>query len=283
MENLIAEYLSHLRVERRSSPRTVSACELDLADYAVFLGERRADEAGDVPQRRRDRRLRVLARRPRLRAVFRGAPRVGGQGVPPLPRAGGLRRPEPHRRARAAGRCPRPCPTCFPTRPDGRPAVSASRPHAPCDCATRPSWKSCPAAACVRARRWGFDLGDVLLDERYLRRRGQGEPGAPSRPSPAPAALGAGGLSGPRARRPAEASAKPTAAVFLNARGGRLAPEPACRRGTRRARHRPVQNLHPHTLRHSFATHMLEEGPTCASSRRSWGMPTYPPRRYTRT
>ena len=48
MENLIAEYLSHLRVERGSSPRTVSAYELDLADYAVFLGEHGLTEAGDV-------------------------------------------------------------------------------------------------------------------------------------------------------------------------------------------------------------------------------------------
>ena len=42
------EYLSHLRVERGSSPLTVSAYATDLRDYDAFLDGRGVDDADDV-------------------------------------------------------------------------------------------------------------------------------------------------------------------------------------------------------------------------------------------
>ena len=54
--------------------------------------------------------------------------------------------------------------------------------------------------------------------------------------------------------------AKPTDAVFLNARGGRLTRQSVFKVVARAGRAIGVDNLHPHTLRHSFATHMLEGG-----------------------
>ena len=101
----------------------------------------------------------------------------------------------------------------------------------------------------------GLDLGDVLLDEGYLRVVGKGnkERIAPISGTAASALVdyldhGRDGL-----RKP---SAKPTAAVFLNARGASFAPEPACRRGTGRARHRHPEPASAHAaplLRHPHA------------------------------
>lgn len=54
--------------------------------------------------------------------------------------------------------------------------------------------------------------------------------------------------------------AKPTSAVFLNARGGRLTRQSVFKLVQRAGLVIGVKNLHPHTLRHSCATHMLEGG-----------------------
>lgn len=55
-------------------------------------------------------------------------------------------------------------------------------------------------------------------------------------------------------------TARPIPAVFLNARGGRLTRQSVHRMVAKAGLLIGVDNLHPHTLRHSFATHLLEGG-----------------------
>ncbi|MCL2825795.1 MAG: tyrosine-type recombinase/integrase, partial [Eggerthellaceae bacterium] len=103
----------------------------------------------------------------------------------------------------------------------------------------------------------GLDLASLFLDEGFLRVIGKGNKERIVPVSGMAARALASYLEDgrPLLVRP---YAKPTSAVFLNTRGGRL---------TRQSVHAVVAsaglfigvaNLHPHTLRHSFATHMLE-------------------------
>ncbi len=53
---------------------------------------------------------------------------------------------------------------------------------------------------------------------------------------------------------------KPTGALFLNVRGGRLTRQAVHAIVERAGRMVGIEGLHPHTLRHSFATHLIEGG-----------------------
>ncbi len=105
----------------------------------------------------------------------------------------------------------------------------------------------------------GLDVGDVLLDEGYVRVTGKGGKERISPVSGAAAAALADYLARGRGemRRAGGAQAS---AVFLNARGGRLSRQSVHAIVARAGLAIGVGNLHPHTLRHSFATHMLEGG-----------------------
>lgn len=105
----------------------------------------------------------------------------------------------------------------------------------------------------------GLDRGDVAEDEGYVRVLGKGDKeriaplaGAALRALSSYAAYGRPAL--------AAASTHPTSAVFLNARGARLSRQSVHAIVAKAGLGIGVANLHPHTLRHSFATHMLEGG-----------------------
>lgn len=105
----------------------------------------------------------------------------------------------------------------------------------------------------------GLDLDDVDLDDRTLRVTGKGDKEriVPIGRSAADA-IGAYLVRG----RPALVCVRrPTAAVFLNHRGGRLSRQ-GCWAVVRKAAGRVGlgATVSPHVLRHSFATHLLDHG-----------------------
>lgn len=104
----------------------------------------------------------------------------------------------------------------------------------------------------------GLNRDDCLLDEGYLRIRGKG---GKERIAPiAGTAFRALSDYLDEGRRELADLRRPNAAVFLNARGGRLTRQSIHALVARAGLAIGIKDLHPHMLRHSFATHLLEGG-----------------------
>jgi site-specific recombinase XerD len=100
----------------------------------------------------------------------------------------------------------------------------------------------------------GLDLDDVDLSRRTVTVWGKGSKQRQVPLSPPAVAALRRWLAGGRAQLATPGS--PPAALFLNRRGRRLSPRDA----RRIVDHRAPGPLHPHALRHSFATHLLDNG-----------------------
>ena len=106
----------------------------------------------------------------------------------------------------------------------------------------------------------GLDVGDVHFDDGFVLVRGKG-----SKERLAPLVGGAARamaqyIADGRRRLAAHARGSKTPAVFLNKNGGRLSRQSVHVICERYGRQVGLVGLHPHTLRHSFATHMLAGG-----------------------
>lgn len=256
LELEIREYLSYLSIERGSSPLTVSAYERDLKRYAAFL------EAHGVLALDRIDRDAVLSFEADLIAsglapstVERSVSAIKGfhrflvrEGLAAKNPTASLRLPK----------VPATLPDVLSVEQVDR---MLSRPFGDDACGLREKAILEVLYGCgLRVSELtGLDLGSLMLEEGFLRVVGKG---SKERIAPIAGAAEAALRTYLESGRPqfAKLYAKPTPAVFLNARGGRLTRQSVHAIVARAGLAIGVENLHPHTLRHSFATHLLSGG-----------------------
>ncbi len=252
------EFLSHLAVERGSSRNTLAAYRRDLRAYSVALGARGvADPASasaeDVAAFVRALQQRGLAPASVERAV------AAVKSFHRFCVREGLAADHP------AGRVP------LPKKPRRLPDVvsiddvdrllSQPFPEGPAGLRDRAILETLYGCGLRVSELIGLDHADLSLEDGVLRVRGKGDK---ERVVPvageAKAALAAYLAHGrPFLRSRKRVRGADASAVFVNVRGGRISRQ-AVFEMVRRYGGRVGIDIHPHTLRHSFATHLLEGG-----------------------
>ncbi|HEY0513140.1 MAG TPA: tyrosine recombinase XerC [Thermoanaerobaculia bacterium] len=261
MRRLIHRYLEHLQGERQLSPQTLRAYEHDLVTFHEFLSR---DFLGKEPDEIRPREVDALAVRSFLAALTRQGLGKRSQGralsaVRSLFRFAcreGILEANPAQ----AVRTPK-APTILPRhlRPgEVESLIEAPEGDEPLVRRDRAILELLYAAGLRVSELVGLDWTDVDLSARVVRVMGKGskERMVPFG-RPAAEALRRW-LDAWETVRDANDDAAP---VFLNHRGSRLTD-----RSVRRVIDKWVEaaavarGVHPHTLRHTFATHLLENG-----------------------
>lgn len=250
----LGEYLDYLRVERGSSPNTLDAYGRDLTRYIDYLAGSGVTEPDEVERPLVEDYVGALCDLGlAASSVERAVSAVKGfhrfmfrESISsscatadlPLPKKPS-RLPDVISREEAAKLLDQPF---------------AATPAGLRDCAMLEVLYGCGLRASELV---GLDLRDVSLEDEMLRVLGKGSKQriVPVLGTAAEALRryldrGRGGLAG----------ARPCPAVFLNVRGGRISRQSAHAIVEKYGRAAGISGLHPHTLRHSFATHLLEGG-----------------------
>lgn len=248
------EYLGYLAVERGSSGNTVAAYGRDLRRYVSWLAELGVSDPEDVTRELVEAHVAELtetglapASVERAVSAIKGLHRfMVSDGICSAHPTSDL--PLPAKPARL--------PDVISVEDAGR-LLDQPFPRTPTGLRDRAVLEVLYGCGLRASELTGLDLRAVLLDEELLRVFGKGEK---ERVVPilgtAAEALGAYLERG----RGALEGRGPTQAVFLNARGGRLTRQSVHAIVEKYGRVVGIRGLHPHTLRHSFATHLLEGG-----------------------
>jgi integrase/recombinase XerD len=252
------EFLSYLTVERGASRNTLAAYRRDLRSYCRTLSARGVDDPAhatreDVGAFVVDLQLSGLAPSSVERSV------AAVKSFHKFLVREGLAEDHP------AGRVPLPKkPTRLPdvvSVDDVDRLLSQPFPDSPAGLRDRAALETLYGCGLRVSELVGLDMLDIDLREGLVRVRGKGDK---DRVVPI-AGIAAGAvrdyldhgrpyLRAKKPRRPADPSA-----IFVNVRGGRLSRQ-AVFGLVKRYGGRVGLDIHPHTLRHSFATHLLEGG-----------------------
>jgi integrase/recombinase XerC len=249
MDAAVGSFLEYLGVERGASPHTLRSYAADLTEFTRFLTDEKIGGLPDVDTRavrayvarlhqRRLSKATVARKLAAVRSCFRFLARRGALPANP---ARQVRSPRLGRRL----------PSFLPV---DEATVLLNAPPEPSAAGARDRalLELLYASGLRVAEGCGLDLDDLDEARRTVRVVGKGDK---ERVVPvgetALEALAAHLAMRGRQRGP----------LFLNARGGRLTPRSAHRIVRARARQVGIdQRVTPHTLRHSFATHMLGAG-----------------------
>ena len=258
LERCRGEYLNHLMVERNLAANTIAAYERDLRAYLAFLGERGTRRPDDVI--RRDVEEFVAAKRADHAAdasVNRALSAV--KGFHRFMVREGLSSVNPTATLRA--------PKMGDHLPDVISIEAAERlldqdfPATAAGMRDRAVLEVLYGCGLRASELCGLDVNEVYLDEGFVRVMGKGSKerlvplvGTARRVLGTYLAEARSGLFSHTR------SASASAAVFLNMRGTRLSRQSVHAICERYGRMVGIEGLHPHTLRHSFATHMLAGG-----------------------
>jgi integrase/recombinase XerC len=249
MDAVVGSFLEYLGVERGASPHTLRSYAADLTEFTRFLAEERIGGLPNADTRavrayvarlhqRRLSKATIARKLAAVRSCFRFLARRGALEANPARQV---------RSPRLGRRLPSFLPvdeTTVLLNALPEPSAAGARDHALLELLY--------ASGLRVAEGCGLDLDDLDEARRTVRVVGKGDK---ERVVPvgetALEALAAHLAIRGRQRGP----------LFLNARGGRLTPRSAHRIVRARARQAGIsQRVTPHTLRHSFATHMLGAG-----------------------
>jgi integrase/recombinase XerD len=255
-------WLTHLDVERGASRHTLSAYRRDLARWTAFL-----DSAGIVrPEDVREGDVTEFLSRlregdsdhPPLAASSAARTLVAVRGLHRFLALEGVLDTDPARRV-SPPRTPARLPKAIPVEDVERLLEAASVGDTPASLRDRALLELLYGTGARISEAVGLDVDDVEREDGVVRLRGKGgkERVVPMG-SYATAALSAWLVRG----RPVLATRGiGTPALFLNTRGSRLSRQSAWSVLRTCAERASVEgHLSPHTLRHSFATHLLEGG-----------------------
>jgi integrase/recombinase XerD len=254
LRDSIADFLEHLEVERGLARNTIDAYRTDLADYADFLERLRVARPAAVGEEHVRRFARQRLERLSARSVSRHLSCLRSFHAYLV--ATGAAPADPTARV-AAPRAARRLPDVLSV-PEIETLLAAVDTATPLGVRDRALIEVAYGAGLRVSELLSLEFSSVFLDEGYLRCVGKG---SKERVVPIGSAAVDWVRRYRRDARPALARAQATDVVFLNARG-----RPLSRMGFWKILQRWVaaagirERVRPHSLRHSFATHLLEGG-----------------------